>query len=88
MLINAFERADSSLRSELLRWMTATDYEPQSKIAAVTEIYNKLGIDKLAKEKINYYFAESRKYLDAVSVPASRKSVLEAYTDAMMHREV
>lgn len=88
MLINAFERADSSLRSELLRWMTATDYEPQSKIAAVTEIYNKLGIDKLAKEKINYYFAESRKYLDAVSVPASRKSILEAYTDAMMHREV
>ena len=88
MLINAFERADSNLRSELLRWMTATDYEPQSKIAAVTEIYNKLGIDKLTKEKINYYFAESRKYLDAVSVPASRKRVLEAYTDAMMHREV
>lgn len=88
MLINAFERADSNLRAELMRWMTATDYDPKAKIAAVTEIYNKLEIDKLAKEKINYYFGESRKYLDAVFVPSSRKNVIEAYTDDMMKREV
>ena len=53
---------------------------------AVTTLYNKLGIDTLAKEKIEHYFNESRKYLDAVNVSESRKEELLRYTAKMMKR--
>jgi geranylgeranyl diphosphate synthase type II len=87
MLINAFNHADDNQRKELMRWITATDFDPKEKIDAVTNLYNKIGIDKLAIEKINYYFGQSRKYLDSVKVSAERKAELERYTDKMMHRE-
>ena len=51
MLINAFNRADAGTRAELERWTTATEFDPAEKIAAVTEIYNRLGIDKLAERE-------------------------------------
>lgn len=87
MLINAFNKANDAQRAELTRWINATDFDPKEKIAAVTKLYNEIGIDKMAIDKINYYFAESRKYLDAVSVSKERKAELLAFTDKMMHRQ-
>lgn len=87
MLINALNRADSSQREELERWLSATDYEPQEKIEAVTRLYNIIGVDVLAKDKIAYYFEKSRKCLDAVSVDKQRKRELALYTERMMKRE-
>lgn len=86
MLINAFNRADDGQRAELMKWITAEKFDPAEKIAAVTSIYNKLGIDRLAEEKIKLYFDESRELLARVGVPSERKAVLEAYTDKMMTR--
>ena len=86
MLINAFNRADDGQRAELMKWITAEQFDPAEKIAAVTSIYNKLGIDRLAEEKIKLYFDESRELLARVGVPSERKAVLEAYTDKMMTR--
>lgn len=87
MLINAYNRADAKMREELLRWIEAKDFNPQEKIQAVTEIYNKLGIDKLAEDKIKFYFDESQQYLDRISVDAERKQVLREYTEKMMNRK-
>lgn len=87
MLINAFNRADEAQRGELMRWVTAESFNPEKKIAAVTSIYDKLGIGRLAEEKINFYFGQSRKYLAAVNVADERKRVLEEYTDKMMKRK-
>lgn len=87
MLINAFNRADEAQRKELMRWVTAESFDPKEKIAAVTSIYNKLGIDRLAEEKISHYFGQSRKYLAAVNVAPERKTVLGDYTDKMMKRK-
>ena len=87
MLINALNRADNKQRDELMRWITATEFDRKEKIEAVTRLYNEIGIDRLAKEKIEYYFAESRKYLAAVNVSDERKQELIAYTNEMMKRE-
>ena len=87
MLINAFNRADESQRNELMKWVTAEEFDPKEKIAAVTDIYNKVGIKRLAEEKIEYYFGQSRKYLADIKVDDERKAVLTAYTDQMMRRE-
>ena len=87
MLINAFNLATEEQRVALSHWVNAENPDPKEKIAAVTDLYNKIGIRQLAEAKIQYYFDESRKYLAAVNVPEERKAELKAYTDKMMHRE-
>ncbi len=86
MLINAYNRANAEQRAELEQWL-ATDDRPQEKIAAVTRLYNEIGIDLLATEKIAYYFAESRKHLSAVGVSEDRKAELARYAEKMMRRQ-
>lgn len=87
MLINAYNRADAEQRRELQHWMEAETFNSDEKVAAVTAIYNKVGVDKLAIEKIAYYFEESKKYLDAVQVSNERKAELRLYAQKMMHRK-
>ncbi|MBO5466609.1 MAG: polyprenyl synthetase family protein [Prevotella sp.] len=87
MLINAFQRANSEQRAELQRWVSAKDFDRQEKVAAVTEIYNQIGIRHICEEKINYYFEESKKYLAKINVADERKQTLQQYTAEMMKRE-
>ncbi|MBR6885337.1 MAG: polyprenyl synthetase family protein [Prevotella sp.] len=86
MLINAFNKADEAQRKELEKWVNAVNPDPQQKIVAVTTLYNNIGVNRLAEERIRYYFDESRKYLAAVQVPEESKQELKAYTDKMMKR--
>ena len=86
MLINAMNRADSEQRRRLSEWIGAKDFDAGEKIAAVRAIYDEIGIDRLALEKINHYFRQSRKYIDAVSVDRERKTELRNYVSVMMKR--
>ena len=87
MLINAFLRADEQQQAELTRWTTAETFDKAEKIAAVTDIYNKLGIRELCEKKINSYFDEARVWLDKISVSEERKAEMRSFTDKMLHRE-
>ena len=87
MLINAFNLADEAQRAELQKWVDAKEFDRKEKVAAVTRLYNEIGIDKMAQDKIAYYFEQSKKYLDAVSVPAERKEELAKYAQKMMKRQ-
>lgn len=86
MLINAFLKADADQRAELESWIGRADADPEEKIRAVTRLYNEIGIDQLAQEKINHFFEASKTFLDAVSVPEERKQELRAYVAKMMKR--
>lgn len=86
MLINAFNRADNAQRAELERWIRATDFDRQEKVKAVTGLYDEMGIDRLAQQKIAGYFNESKTYLDRVDVSDERKSELMCYAQRMMKR--
>lgn len=95
MLINALAKADDNQRKELEQWLAVEGEETtgmertdaqNAKIRAVTDIYNKVGIDRMAQEKINYFFEESKKYLAAVKVPEEKKMMIREYTAKMMRR--
>lgn len=86
MLINAFNRADNAQRAELERWVRATDFDRHEKVKAVTGLYDEMGIDRLAQQKIAGYFNESKTYLDRVGVSDERKSELMRYAQRMMKR--
>lgn len=87
MLINAFIHANDDQRRQLTHWITAKEFDRKEKVKAVTELYNEIGIDRLAKEKIAYYFENSHKYLDAVSVDEARKQQLRDYASHLMVRK-
>lgn len=86
MLINAFNRANEAQRRELKDWIGRTEFDAGEKVAAVTALYNDMGIDRLAQEKIDFFFEQSRKYLDAVNLPSGRKAELTAYSARIMKR--
>lgn len=87
MLINALNHANEEQRCQLESWIGATEFDRDEKVAAVTRLYNEIGIDRMAQDKIAYYFEQSRKYLQAVSVDDSRKVELAAYAQRMMNRQ-
>ena len=87
MLINAVNRADSRQRAELNRWIAARDFDRQEKVAAVTRLYDEIGIRQLCEEKINYYFELARHTLDEVCVPEERKQPLRQYMEELLHRD-
>ena len=86
MLINALAHANDSQRKELEQWLAIND-RPKEKIEAVTRLYNEIGIDRMATEKIAFYFTESHRYLEAVNVDESRKIELRHYAERMMKRQ-
>ena len=87
MLINAMLKASDKQRAELDAWLTAQDFEPERKIAAVTEIYNQLGIRELAEAKIDYFFDLALAQLDALSVSEERKQALRDLAHSLMKRQ-
>lgn len=87
MLINAINRASEEQKKELNRWIAATDYLPAEKIAAVTALYDSIGIRSLAEEKIAYYFKMAQDELANLPIPAERKAELQEYTEKMMKRK-
>ena len=87
MLINAFNRANDAQLKELQKWCSGEKFDRKQKVAAVTHLYDEIGIRQLCEAKIEYYFEESKKWLDKVSVPEERKAHLRAYINQMMKRE-
>lgn len=87
MLINAYNHANATQRAELDRWISSTDFDRDEKVKAVTRLYNEIGVDKLALEKIASCFEQSKGYLDAVKVDEGRKQELRQYVERLMNRK-
>lgn len=87
MLINAALRANAQQRAELDRWILATNFDRAEKVAAVTRLYDEIGIRQLCEAKINYYFELARQTLSEVQVPEERKKALRAYMEELLHRD-
>ena len=55
MLINALLHASEKDRAELQQWLESKDCNPDEKIKAVTALYTKIGVDRMAKQRMNSY---------------------------------
>lgn len=88
MLITALQRAEGADRDTLLHWIQADDFEPAEKIAAVTAVYDKVGIAALCRQKIEDYYAEGLRLLDEVCVEEPLKEPLRAFVDRLMERKL
>lgn len=100
MLINALRLAQGAQRDELERWLsisvtdvigaagcTPKGHTTAEKIAAVTALYDEIGIRQLAEQKINYYFDRAFACLDGVALPPDRKQPLHDFALSLMGRQ-
>ena len=88
MLITALEKANGQQRAELEKWLAAVDYEPAEKIAAVTALYNEIGVGKLCQAKAESLNAEGFAILDSINLPEERKAILKEYACELLNRNV
>ena len=87
MLINAVNRANDSQREELMRWISATEFDRNEKVKAVTRLYDEIGIRQLCEKKMESCYQLGLLHLAKVSVSDERKAILQAYAAAMMKRQ-
>ena len=88
MLITALEQADARQREELEKWLAANSYEPAEKIAAVTALYDEIGVGQMCQAKAEALHAEGFAVLDSIALPEERKQVLRGYACSMLNRNV
>ena len=88
MLITALEQADDRQREELEKWLGRGVYDPAEKIAAVTALYDEIGVGKLCQAKAGTLNDEGFAILDSIALPEERKAVLRKYACSMLNRNV
>lgn len=86
MLINAYQKANPEQKAELDKWILAETFDSDKKITAITHIYNILGIDKLAQQKIEQLFAIALQSLDKVKVADEKKAELRLFANTLLGR--
>ena len=87
MLINAQRRAQGTDAGELSRWLSATDYDPAGKIAAVTALYNRLGAGELCLQQVDDYSRRAIEALQQIAVPEAAKQPLYDLARSLIKRD-
>jgi len=89
MLIEAMLLAEGETKDLLNYWLSQEQgtYDTATKVAAVTEIYSQLGIDKIAEAKANAYFAHGFEVLQNLPVAEARKKPLLDFAEFLVGRE-
>ena len=87
LLINALNRADAAEKQRLLALLADSEMPAGEKIAAVTHIYDALGISQLTLQTIDNLYKEALADLDALSLPAERVAPLRQYAGSLLGRK-
>lgn len=88
MLIKALGHADKEQLNQLEHWITVADFNPVEKIAAVTDLYNQIGVKELCENKMVEYSDKAVDSLVSVNVADEKKRELERLIKELMYREV
>lgn len=88
MLIKALGHADKEQLNQLEHWITVADFNPVEKIAAVTDLYNQIGVKELCENKMVEYSDKAVNSLVSVNVADEKKRELERLIKELMYREV
>ncbi len=87
MLLTALKEATDETKEELTYWLTTTDATPAEKIAAVTRIYNTLGIREICEDIMISYTNQALADLNKVTVPEEKKLILKQLAQKLLARK-
>ena len=89
MLIEALQLAEGKTKDKLHHWLNLPQgtYDTAAKVAAVTDIYTQLGIDKIAEHKADAYFSKGFETIANLAVSSERKKPLIDFAAFLVGRE-
>lgn len=88
LLLNALKAASGNQLSELKRWLSAKDVDPQEKVTAVKNIFSTLEIREASEKKMETFYHQAIRSLDQIRVPDENKIMLRNFAQLLMVREV
>lgn len=86
MFLKAIEMADEDTRATLVNYFTDTTIEPDTKVKAVTVIYEKLCVKKCAEDMMDAYSSKALSHLKNIRVPSADKKNLEQLSKELLLR--
>ncbi len=86
LLISALKHASGSIAEELNSWINEPSFNRKDKIKSVRDIYNTLGVDTMARDKMNFYFEKALSALENVKGRASMKDQLKQFAVKLVER--
>ncbi|MEZ4920759.1 MAG: polyprenyl synthetase family protein [Saprospiraceae bacterium] len=87
LVLKTLEVASEADRKELAQWMQSGSENPEEKVAAVRELFNRNRIPELIAEEQMRFQQAAFAQLDAVEVAAERKTLLRDTIQALFVRE-
>jgi geranylgeranyl diphosphate synthase, type II len=88
LLLKAIELAKGYTKEDLQYWMFANDIDQNKKIEAVKQIYDFLGVRKLAENAMQEHFDEGIKFLESLPCNEAKKNILKEFSYSLIEREI
>ena len=76
LLLTALDTSDAESKAELLQWLMATD-QKEEKIAAVTALYNRIGVREACEVVLEEYTAKALAQLDLLPANSATETLRE-----------
>lgn len=87
LLIRALELAEGETAEELNSWLNKKEFKSEEKVAAITGIYNRLGIKEETEELMQTYFSKGINAIPQLNLPASKENELLSFLNSILNRE-
>jgi geranylgeranyl diphosphate synthase type II len=87
LLVSALSRAFAGQKSVLVKELQSTAVKPEEKIAAITRIYDELGIREQTEQQIQKFYNEALRRIDALSVPSVKTQILRDVCSRLLVRQ-
>ena len=87
LVIKALEKANTSQVTELDKWMSTGENEP-NKVESVKAIFNELGIGEATQEKVEQYTNKAFQNINTLSISEEDKAPLFQLADFLLNRVV
>jgi geranylgeranyl diphosphate synthase type II len=86
LLLKAAENCDPSTLQQLESWISKSDFDPEQKIAAITAIYDKTGVNGYVRGLMQNYYNKSLASLRSMDIPEGKKITLAALAEEVITR--
>jgi geranylgeranyl diphosphate synthase, type II len=87
LVLLALENSSATDRDELRQWYSTTTHQPQEKIAAVIEIFNRSNAREEANRFMLAHQQQAFEAIDELTISETKKEILRQFADQLLHRE-
>ena len=82
------ELAKGEIKEELKNWLDKKTFVAEEKVSAITAIYTKLSIRKIAESKMHEFHQKAIHHYHALSVTKEKKAMLLQFSESLLVREI